>query len=211
MGGARKDPIRVAIIDDHPVFRLGLKRALEREPGLEVIWELESASNLESAMTKAPVDVLLVDVYLGSSKDGITITREILDRWPNVKVAAMSASIDSNVTAASARAGAGAFLAKSMPVAEMVGLIRRLAAATETTARGRSGKARSSSSTNATGLSPREMQVLGYLRVGRTNREIASRLGVSVATVNKHVHEILTTLRVRNRTEAVAAVERMSV
>jgi DNA-binding NarL/FixJ family response regulator len=50
--------------------------------------------------------------------------------------------------------------------------------------------------------------VFEYLKAGRTNREIAARLGVSVATVNKHVHEVLTVLEVRNRTEAVTAVSR---
>jgi DNA-binding NarL/FixJ family response regulator len=54
-------------------------------------------------------------------------------------------------------------------------------------------------------LSRRQRQVLGELRQGRTNREIAERLGISTGTVNKHVHEILTALKVRNRTQAAAA------
>jgi DNA-binding NarL/FixJ family response regulator len=55
------------------------------------------------------------------------------------------------------------------------------------------------------GLSPRQRQVLDELRQGRTNREIAEHLGVSTATVNKHVHEVLTVLKVRNRTQAANA------
>jgi DNA-binding NarL/FixJ family response regulator len=57
------------------------------------------------------------------------------------------------------------------------------------------------------GLSPRQRQVLEQVRLGRTNREIAARLGISIATVNKHVHEVLTVLKVRNRTQAAAAIE----
>jgi len=57
------------------------------------------------------------------------------------------------------------------------------------------------------GLSPRQRQVLEQIRIGRTNREIAVRLSISIATVNKHVHEVLTVLKVRNRTQAAAAIE----
>jgi DNA-binding NarL/FixJ family response regulator len=55
------------------------------------------------------------------------------------------------------------------------------------------------------GLSPRQRQVLQYVRLGNTNREIAARMGVSIGTVNKHVQAVLTALKVRNRTQAVAA------
>lgn len=205
MAGTRRDPIRVAIVDDHPVFRLGLKRALERESDLEVSWELGSAATLESTMTKSPVDVLLIDVYLGSAKDGISATREVVERWPDVKVAAMSASLDARVSAASTRAGARVFLPKSMPVADVVGSIRRLVAqGGEQHSRSSSHRAKRGPRGRVNGLSPRQRQVLDFIRLGRTNREIATRLGVSVATVNKHVHEILSVLKVRNRTEAAA-------
>jgi DNA-binding NarL/FixJ family response regulator len=55
------------------------------------------------------------------------------------------------------------------------------------------------------GLSQRQQQVLEQLRLGRTNREIAARMGISIGTVNKHVHAVLTVLKVRNRTQAAAA------
>jgi DNA-binding NarL/FixJ family response regulator len=58
-------------------------------------------------------------------------------------------------------------------------------------------------------LSPRQRQVLDELRLGRTNREIAERLGISIATVNKHVHQVLTVLKVRNRTQAAAIAGRL--
>jgi len=206
LGGTRKGPIRVAIIDDHPVFRLGLKRALERESDLEVSWELSSAATLDSTMTKSPVDVLLIDVYLGSAKDGISATREVVEKWPDVKVAAMSASLDARVSQASTRAGARMFLSKSMPVADVVGSIRHLAAQSrDQHSRVISRRPKRGARVRVNGLSPRQRQVLDNIRLGRTNREIATRLGVSVATVNKHVHEILGALKVRNRTEAAAA------
>jgi DNA-binding NarL/FixJ family response regulator len=198
--GLRRGRVRIGIVDDHPVFRLGLARALERQPDLEITWELSSAVNLTAMMQKTPVDVLLIDVYLRADTDGIAATRDVRARWPDVKVAAMSASVDSQVSTASKRAGASVFLPKALPVSEIVAAIRKLV---DVPRKGRSDMRGSGSRVDA-GLSPRQRQVLEYLRVGRTNKEIAARLGVSVATVNKHVHEVLSALGVRNRTQAAA-------
>lgn len=208
MAGQRRPPIRIGIVDDHPIFRLGLKRALEREPDLEIAWELGSAGNLDSTMHKTPVDLLLIDVYLGPSKDGIVATRQMVERWPDLKIIAISASLDSQVDVESTRAGADAFLRKAMPVSDMVNAIRKIAAPARRQA-GRSASARvtirkSVGHGKLDALSPRQRQVLEHMKGGRTNREIATRLGVSVATVNKHVHEVLSVLGVRNRTQAVA-------
>lgn len=189
------------------MFRLGLKRALERESDIDIPWEIGSAANLDEVMRKAPVDVILMDVYMGAGKDGIAATRELTDNWPDVKVAVISASLDVRVGPASKRAGADMFLPKAMPVAEMVTSIRNLAVASSTRRRAgaRSARPDHGSARRIGGLSPRQRQVLEHLRLGRTNREIAARLGISTGTVNKHVHQVLTVLKVRNRTQAAAA------
>jgi len=203
----RRQAIRIGIVDDHPVFRLGLKRALERESDLDIPWEIGSAASLDAVMRKTPVDVILMDVYMGPGKDGIEATREVTEKWPEVKVAVISASLDERIAPASKRAGASMFLPKAMPVSEMVSSIRRLAA-TNTSGSPRAGRVarRAKVATGRIGgLSPRQRQVLDHLRLGRTNREIAARLSISTATVNKHVHAVLTVLQVRNRTQAAAA------
>jgi DNA-binding NarL/FixJ family response regulator len=219
--GQESPTIRIGIVDDHPVFRLGLKRALEREPDLEVTWELSSASNIDAAMRRTPVTLILMDLYMGSGKDGIAATRDVMERWPGVKVVVISASLDERSRLASTRAGADGFLPKAIPVAEMIKFIRRVAGGDP---RRRDGanvpvERRGSSKTKSTaggiklerrigGLSPRQRQVLEELRQGRTNRDIAEHLGISIATVNKHVHEVLNVLNVRNRTQAAAAGRR---
>jgi DNA-binding NarL/FixJ family response regulator len=195
----------VGIVDDHPVFRLGLKRALERETDIDITWEMGSATNLDVVMKKTPVDVILMDIYMGAGKDGVAVTREVTEKWPEVRVAVISASLDMRVAPASKRAGADMFLSKAMPVAEMVSSIRRLAAANSSGARNRGRPRKAPGSTGRiNGLSPRQRQVLEQVRLGRTNREIAARLSISIATVNKHVHEVLSVLKVRNRTQAAA-------
>jgi len=207
VAGQRRSAIRVGIVDDHPVFRLGLKRALERESDIDITWEAGSAVNLDALMKKTPVDVILMDVYMGAGKDGVAATREVTEKWPEVRVAVISASLDIRVGQASKRAGADMFLSKAMPVAEMVSSIRRLAATNSNGTRNRTRPARHSPRANGrvNGLSPRQRQVLEQVRLGRTNREIAARLSISIATVNKHVHEVLTVLKVRNRTQAASA------
>jgi DNA-binding NarL/FixJ family response regulator len=218
VAGQELRTIRIGIVDDHPVFRFGLKRALEREADFEITWELGSAYNIDAAMRRTPVDVILMDLYMGSGKDGIAATRDVIERWPGVKVLVISASVDERSVLASTRAGADGFLPKSMPVSDMVRSIRHFASAD---ARGRhtvnsSDETRGSSKARSTGrppelvrgidgLSPRQRQVLDELGDGRTNREIAEHLGISIATVNKHVHEVLRVLKVRNRTQAAAA------
>lgn len=207
--GQRRSAIRVGIVDDHPVFRLGLKRALERESDIDITWEAGSAANLDAVMKKTPVDVILMDVYMGAGKDGVAATREVTEKWPEVRVAVISASMDVRVGPASKRAGADMFLSKAMPVAEMVSSIRRLASSNPTGSRNRTRPARRAAGANGriNGLSPRQRQVLEQVRLGRTNREIAARLSIAVGTVNKHVHEVLTVLKVRNRTQAAAAAQ----
>jgi DNA-binding NarL/FixJ family response regulator len=207
--GQRRLAIRIGIVDDHPVFRLGLKRALERESDFDVTWEMGSAANLDAVMRKTPVDVILMDIYMGAGKDGVAATREVTENWPDVRVAVISASLDARVAPASKRAGADMFIPKAMPVAEMVSSIRRLAAGNSTRTRNAPPSPHSTKDGNGKigGLSPRERQVLEQVRLGRTNREIAARLGISIGTVNKHVHEVLTILKVRNRTQAAAAAD----
>lgn len=205
--GRRRPTIRVGIVDDHPIFRLGLKRALESQSDIDIPWEMASATNLDAAMRRSPVDVILMDIFLETGKDGITATREVTAKWPGVKVVVISATLDERNVAASSRAGADGFLPKAMPVADMIDSIRRLAEGKRTASNfaavlPRGAKRRKD---QVDLLSPRQLQVLAELRLGRTNKEIAARLGISIGTVNKHVHSVLTALNVRNRTQAAAS------
>jgi DNA-binding NarL/FixJ family response regulator len=217
-----RQSIAVGIVDDHPVFRMGLAKALEREPDLKVLWELPSASNLDDQLRRTPVDVVLMDLLMGQGKDGIAATKEVVEKWPRVKVVVISASVEESSVLASSRAGADGFLPKDLPVAEMVASIRQLATgsasgrrvtadlleAIDRNPKRRLAKGGRGQMAGVESLSRRQRQVLDELRQGRTNREIAERLGISTATVNKHVHEVLAALKVRNRTQAVAAAAR---
>ena len=202
-------PIRIGIVDDHPVFRLGLKRAFEREPDLEVAWDLASTTDLQSTIASSRVDVVLMDLDLGPDVDSLAATRAVIQRFPAVKVVIISASLDGDAVAAAKAAGAVAYLPKDLSIPDTKAAIRGLVGrvggnivfgnflAARVGADGLNHAARH-------GLTRREQEVLTELHKGRTNREIASKFGVSIATVNKHVQQVLKKLHVRNRGQAVA-------
>jgi DNA-binding NarL/FixJ family response regulator len=207
--------IRLGIVDDHPVFRLGLRGTFERQRDLKVVWDLGSTAKLLETLAEAPVDVVLMDLDLGPGQDGLSATRSVKRAHPEVRVIVLTASLETESVAASRVAGASGYLAKDLPVADIVVAVRKLATPgairivfgdhlSATTANGHT------TWSGLRGLTRREQEVLAELKRGRTNREIALRLGVSVTTVNKHVQQVLKKLHVRNRGQAVARLHAAS-
>lgn len=203
--------VRLGIVDDHPVFRLGLIRAFERESDFDVVWELPNVNDLFTMIESYPVDVVLMDLILGPGQDALGATTRIREKYDTVRVIVISASLDLEAAVAARAAGASGYLPKDLSIADIVATIRGLASPNF----GRLGftdllEARSRLNASALpgqqSLSRRERQVLGELRRGRSNKEIAAHLGVSITTVNKHVQQVLKKLHVRTRSQAVAMV-----
>ena len=210
MNVVRGGSIRLGIVDDHPVFRLGLARTLEREADMKVAWELGSTTDLMKSAQSSPVDVVLMDLNLGPDQDSLASTKALIQRHPRVKVIVLSALLEPEAAAAAQAAGASGYIPKDLAVSETVAAIRTIVSKRVSeafsdflTTTSRNGVSRTPAMSNH-GLTRREQEVLNELRRGRTNREIASRLGVSTATVNKHVQQVLKKLHVTNRSQAVA-------
>lgn len=184
---------------------------MEREADLLVVWELGSVRDLHATMEIEPVDVVLMDLNLGPNEDSLAATTAIRHAYESVKVIVISASLDWEAASAARVAGASAFLPKDLAIADMVAAIRVLSSpnfgrwAFTDMLEDRAGNGRVRSLRR--GLSRREQEVLAELRRGRTNREIALRLGVSITTINKHVQQVLKKLEVRTRAQAVARVD----
>ena len=205
--------LRLGIIDDHPVYRVGLRRVLAYQPDLSVAWDLASASDLTRMLKEDPVDMVLIDVNLGGGVDGLAATEVLRREGHPVKVVLTSALADQDHLLNAAAAGAAAYLPKDLTVPELVAALRSAARGerpiagdllasvdigkvTERRRRRRDPESRPRL------LSAREAEVLAQLRLGRRNAEIARKLGISVATVNKHVQHVLKKLKVRNRAQA---------
>lgn len=175
------------------------------------MWELPGVTELPAMLATYPVDVVLMDLSLGPDQDAFAATRAIREQDDHVKVIVVSGSLDWEAAMGARAAGASGFLPKDLSIADMVEAIRGLASPTfgkssftdmlETRTNGRRPAV-----SLWLALTRREQQVLGELRRGRTNREIAARLGVSITTVNKHVQQVLRKLHVRTRSQAVAMV-----
>ena len=197
--------VRIGIVDDHAVFRIGMRTALSQHAEVSVIWDHGTVNECIAALRREPVDLLLLDVHLGASPgpNGIEACSLILSRWPEVAVVLMTGLEVEGIEEAARAAGAAKLIAKDASVESILADIlstgqQRRPARREAIA----GRRTIPERTPKLSLSARESEVLGLVGEGLTTREIARRLGISAATVNNHVQKLLRKLNARNRAHA---------
>src|ERR1039458_2163420 len=202
-------PIRIFLVDDHRVVRRGVMAYLELIEDVVVIGEasdgrqaLDRIAELEPA-DDVP-DVVLMDVKM-PVMDGITATREIKSRWPEIEVVAMTSFVEEAMVRDALDAGAAGYLLK---YADADGVARAIRAAyagqmhlDPTVARLLANSLRGSARPGED-LTPREREVLGLVAEGASNRQIAESLVVSERTARTHVSAILSKLGLVSRTQA---------
>ncbi|MDQ6773679.1 MAG: response regulator transcription factor [Candidatus Dormibacteraeota bacterium] len=186
------------IVDDHKLVRQGLRFLLEQEPGFEVVGECADGSTVLETARGERADVVLLDLLMPRS-DGLTALRQLKRELPQVRVVILTSHrADERVREALA-AGADCYLIKTAGVEDVVGTVRAAA-------RGQSvldaGLAQGLRGAAVDGLSPRELDVLRAIGRGRSNKEIASDLGIGEETVKTHVSNVLAKLRLQDRTQA---------
>ena len=181
-----------------------------------MLWDVGSIAEIQHLIEASPVDVVLMDLNLGSDQDALAATTRLRESYEWIKVIVISGSLDWEAAAAARKAGASGYLPKDIAVVDMVAAIRELASPTMGV-RGFSNMLGSRPATRATlisirgAMTKREQEVLAELRRGRTNKEIADRFGVSIPTVNKHVQQVLRKLHVGTRGQAVAKVNAAAI
>jgi DNA-binding NarL/FixJ family response regulator len=204
-------PIRVAIADDHPVARQGLRDYLQSEGDMEVVAEADSGTALLEILREihACPDVVLVDARM-PSLDGIEATRKIQERFADVKVIVISAFDDPNLVQRAMRAGAHAYLLKSKDGAHITGVIRLVAEGDVVIDQGVAASILGGLFDHPTGggpadaLSDAEIEVLRLLSRGRSNKEIARELDLSPETVKGRLARLFRKLGAADRAAAVA-------
>ena len=209
---------RLLLVDDHEVFRIGLRTVLEFEPDLKVVGEAgDATAGVQAAETLQP-DVVLMDVRLGGI-DGVQACREIRSRLPNVRVLMLTSFADEDVVMSSIMAGAAGFITKNVGRAELLAAIRTVArggslldpAITKPVLSRLVTLAERDRAREAGGLSEREREVLALVAQGCTNREIAERLVLSEHTARNHVSRIFEKLGLSRRSEAAAYAARIGL
>ena len=206
------------IVDDHPVFRQGLRDVLETDARMKVIGEAADGEvAIEMAYDIKP-EVILMDINLPTI-NGLQVTRKIKSQLPDVKVIMITGYDDAEQVFHAIRAGASAYCPKDITPEALINIINtvregnyyveektmtydELIAWVEQRIGRFSGPLISDSEDLFVPLSPREMEILEHVTRGLSNKEIAYKLGISHQTVKNHMTAILRKLRVDDRTQA---------
>lgn len=206
-------PARVVIVEDHPVLREVVRMACEASPLLHVVGEAQTGEEaLEACRTLAP-DVVLLDLTLPGI-DGLEVTRLLRREGHPVKILVVSGRADDHTVFETIRAGVDGFLEKTASVRYITDALVRVAAGERVFTRdqeraaiaelGRLARRARESSGLAPHITPRELEILGHLSRGLTVRQVASRLGLSIRTVETHVAKLYRKLGASNRVQAIA-------
>jgi DNA-binding NarL/FixJ family response regulator len=203
--------IRILLVDDHPVVRLGLRGMLDAEPDLSVVGEASSGDEgLAAALAERP-DIVLMDLRMPGG-DGVSATERILAAVPGTRVLVLTTYESDRDILRAIEAGAGGYLLKDASPAELADAVRAAA-------RGETVLAPSVASTLVRqvrapappALSARETEVLRLVGRGLTNADIGRELFISEATVKTHLLRIFNKLDVTDRTAAVTTAMRHGI
>lgn len=217
------DPIRVLLVDDQALLRMGFRLVLESQDDLSVVGEAADGQAALAMVRALQPDVVLMDVRM-PGMNGIEATERIVAAHPECRVIILTTFDLDEYAFAGLRAGASGFLLKDARPEDLVGAIRAVAAGDAvvaprvtrrlieiagpvlpaggaTPAAGSAGSG--SGDPRLRDLTPRELDVLGAVAEGLTNAEIAARLVIGEATVKTHVGNVLAKLGLRDRVQAV--------
>lgn len=194
--------IRLLLVDDHSMVRMGFAALLAAEGDFQIVAEAEDAAQAVSAFRQCRPDVTLMDVRMPGGSDIEAMSR-ILDEFPDARVVILTTYDLEEPVFSALDGGAAGYLLKSIKRDELAAAIRRVHAGgtcfPESLAQHHSARSLHEQ------LTPREAETLDLLRRGLSNREIRTALGVSENTAKAHVRAILRKLDVADRAEAVAA------
>jgi DNA-binding NarL/FixJ family response regulator len=199
--------LRVLVADDHPLFRAGLTTALRLSDAIEIVGEASSGAEAVAAAVELHPDVVLMDIHM-PDLDGIEATRQIIACHPDTGILVLTMLEDDESVLAAMRAGARGYLLKGADADEIVRAI-------DAVGRGEAmlgpSVARQLIAFVATPrtpepfpeLTPRERELLELIAQGWSNARIAAHLTLSTKTVRNHVSNILTKLRLHDRSQAI--------
>ena len=202
---AMETPIRLLIVDDHPVVRDGLRGLFAGDPGFQVVAEASDGSDAIARADAFRPDVVLMDLHM-PGLDGVSATREIVNRALGAKVLVVTTYDTESDVLPAIEAGATGYVLKDTPRDDLRAAVRA-AAAGETVlsppvARQLVGQVREPARGT---LSERELEILKLVAGGATNKAVAAELFISEATVKTHLLHAYEKLGVHHRATAVAA------
>ena len=210
---------RLAIVDDHELARESLQNMLSDEPDIDIVGQAADGRQALLLCSRLRPDLILMDVRM-PEMDGLAATKEVKRRYPEISVMMLTMHENPDYLLEALKAGAAGYVLKDAPQDDIIEAVRRvrngespldpeLAARLLRRLAGE-GEMRRGRTLGPQGdahavepLTPRELEVLELMRLGRTNRQIAEELVISLGTSKNHVEHIIAKLGVSDRTQAV--------
>jgi two-component system invasion response regulator UvrY len=204
-------PVRTMLVDDHPLFRLGLKTLFHREAAVELIGEAASASDALDLATETALDVALIDLVMPGD-GGIALTARLHALQPDCKILGLSTIDEPSKIAAMLNAGASGYVFKTQPIAELVEAIRVVRSGGRylppQVSAERIDFLLSSPDSPFDRLTAREREIAEHLVRGESNLDIATGLFISERTVETHRQRILKKLGAHSIVEVISIAVR---
>ena len=220
-GPDRRNPdakVKIVLVDDHALFRVGMRQILEREADFEVVGEAEDARGAFDVSQQQMPDIVLLDLSI-PPPGGIETTQRIKREVPACGIIALAVAEDEDQLFEAIKAGAAAFILKDISPDDLVAVIRRVnqgeylindkvfarpAVASRVLKEFRELAVYGQEAAPIFApLSPREVEILDNIAKGMTNKQVAYALSISEQTVKNHMSSILRKLSVNDRTQAV--------
>lgn len=215
-------PIRILLVDDQALFREGLRTLLSVYDDLMVIGEANNGQEAIDFVTQDQPDVILMDLRM-PVLDGVAATKQICANFPKCRIIVLTTFDDDEHVFDGLRAGAVGYLLKDVPSEKLVEAIRTTAAgqsflqpsvAAKVVAeftRMSGAPATDPQASLVEPLSNRELEILGLIATGASNKEVAAKLFITEGTVKNHVTNILGKLGVRDRTQAAIKAKDLGI
>ena len=216
MSGDETQLIRLLIVDDHEVVRMGLRALFDHAPGIEVVGEAGTVASAIAEAARLTPNVVLMDMRLPDGT-GVEACREILAGDPQTRILFLTSYDDEKAMLAAVFSGAGGYLLKEIGGDSLVQAVKSVAAgqsildpgaAKAVIERLHSLSGTDPSAAKSGSISPQERRVLALVAQGKTNKEIAIALDLSDKTVKNYLSNIFDKLHVSRRAEAAAIFSR---
>lgn len=200
-------PLRVTVVDDHPLFRDGVTRTL-KELGFDVVAEGSSADDAVSLIEQIRPDLLLLDISMPGG--GLATITKILHQAPDVKIVMLTASEEGDNVRDALQLGARGYVLKGTGANELAQILLSVSEGELYVPPGLSAKliADAAKTVELNVLSGREIEVIDLVAIGSSNKVVARQLGLQEKTVKRHMTSILAKLEASNRTEAALKWQR---